>query len=384
MGVGADEHSKMDGNRFNSSRRTVLATFGGVVATGAISGASAASHDDDHIVPGGPWLTAEQEVSYDGFYDYEELVERLEQIERSTRGRVAIDTIGQSNRGRDIFRATVGDGDEDVFVITQQHGNEPTGTEAVLTNLLRFLGSGGAVAREIRDELTVHVIPRVNVDGAEIPQRYNVDPDAPARDTDEGFFTAGSEGVGWDINRYHDPDWEESRLYRNRPDEYPENPVPEAVAVQEAVEAVDPLWIADVHNQGTYRDDDGDMISSSIFWPINEGVEAGPRNLSKQLCRVIYDHVQPFGYANITQYPGGTYPGIARNGYGLRGLGSILLEHRAGVGQKSQGYLNRLALEQLTSIFQATADGSLYDVDPTAAEDIPERGDWHSRSLPSE
>lgn len=377
-------YSQMNGDGFKSTRRIVLKTLSGAVTIGAVSGAASASHDDDHIVPNGPWLTGEQEVRYNGFYDYEELVRRLEQIERSTQGRVSVDAIGQSSQGRDIFRAMVGDGAEDVFVITQQHGNEPTGTEAVLTNLLSLLGSNGTIAQDILNELTVHVVPRVNVDGAEIPQRYNIDSDAPARDTSEGFFTAGSEGVGWDINRYHDPDWEESRLYQNHPDEYPENPVPEAVAVHETVEAVDPLWIADVHNQGTYKDDDGDMIMSSIFWPINERVAEGPQNLSKQLCRVIYDHVQPFGYANITQYPGGTYPGIARNGYGLRGLGSILIEHRAGVGQKSQGYRNRLALEQLMSIFEATADGSLYDVDPTAAEDIPERGDWHYKSLPPE
>lgn len=374
----------MGKDEFSSTRRTALKTVGGLLATGAISGVATADHDDNHIVPNGPWMTETQETKYNGFYDYEELVKRLEQIERSTQGRVSIDTIGQSNQGREIFLATVGTGETDVFVITQQHGNEPTGTEAVLTNLLSLLGNNGSVAQDILDELTVHVVPRVNVDGAEIPQRYNVDTDAPSRDTSEGFFTAWSDGVGWDINRYHDPAWEESRLYQNHPDEYPENPVPEAVAVQEAVNEVDPLWIADVHNQGTYKDDDGDMINSSIFWPIHEDVSEDVQNLSKQLCRVIYDHVQPFGYSNITQYPGGTYPGIARNGYGLRGIGSVLIEHRAGIGQKSQGSLNRMALEQLMSMFEATADRSLFEIEPDSAEEIPKRGDWHSKSLPPE
>lgn len=376
----------MTGDRIHSARRTVLKVASGLLAGGAFGGVAAADRDDDHAVPNGPWLTDEQETRYDGFYTYEELVRRLNRLERSSQGRISVETIGQSNEGRDLFLATVGEGDTDVAFVTQQHGNEPTGTEAVLTHLLHYLGSGSEQANEILEELTVHVVPRVNVDGAEPDrfQRYNVDPDAPARDTGEGFFTSSSEGVGWDINRYHDPEWEESRLYRNHPDEYPENPVPEAAAVQGAVEGIDPLWVADVHNQGTYRDDDGDMINASIFWPINPNVDEEAVNLSKQLCRVMYDHLQQFGYANVTQYPGGTYRGIARNGYGLRGYGSVLIELRAGVGQKSQGYRNRMALEHMVSMLESTADGSLFEVDPDSAEEIPERGSWHSRSLPAE
>lgn len=367
------------------TRRTAIKSIGGLAGVGLLGSTVSANEGNDPLVPNGPWVTGPEATNLEGFHDYEELVRRLEQAERSYDA-LSLDTIGTTNQGRDIYLVTADAGaDEDVVIITQQHGNEPTGTEAVLINLLSFLGNQGSRAGDILDAVSVHVVPRVNPDGFEAYQRYNVDPDAPARNTGEGFYTAWQEGVGWDINRYHDPEWEDSVLYENHPDEYPENPVPEAVAVQEAVEAIDPLWIADIHNQGTYVDENNEMITSSIFWPINPGVAEEPQNLSKQLCWVMYDHVDDFGYANITQYPGGTYQGIARNGYGLRGYGSVLVEIRGGVQTKSQGYLNRTALEEMTSMLVSTADGSLYDVDPALAETIPTRT-WESpsRELPPE
>ena len=340
---------------------------------------------EPEIIPGGPWITDNQNVSLKRLNDYPQLVKRLKQIEKTSKGMVELEIIGDTNEGRNIYLAKIGDpGNDAVMIITQQHGNETMTTEAAL-KLIQFLSTGSARAMEILDELYVLIVPRVNPDGAEMYWRYNVDPDAPARNTSEGFYTSPTPGIGWDINRYHwVTDWTLSTLYQNHPAEYPQNPVPEAVAVISAFNAYQPIWIADFHHQGTYATDEGDSITSSILWPRNQEVAPDVVDLSKQLCVVIFDYMQQYGYATITLYPGGTYAGIGRNGYGLAGAGSILVELKGGIGQKQSGMIIKHASEQMWAILQATADGSLYDVDPDRSDEIPTDRNYYYKDLPPE
>ncbi len=332
-----------------------------------------------YVTPGGPFLTepTTQDDFLDAFTDYEQLVNRIEQIEQTSNGRVKFEVIGQSNQGRDIFMGVVGEGDKNVLIHTQQHGNEPHGTEAAL-RLLQDLGSSGCPTfRQIREELTVHIVPRLNPDGSEpdVFHRFNVDPDAPARNTAEGFWTSWWEGVGWDINRYHWFDWEDSDLYANHPDDYPENPVPEAQALIDATKEVMPEWTIDFHNQGSYSSPDGKMVTSSIMWPNHPDVPEDAVNLSKQLCVAMMDQMNQYGYAEVTRYPGSAIPNIARNAYGLEGLGSVLVEIRGGIGHKSIGMLVQHSYEQMVVMLEKTADGSLYELDPDRIdEELPERG----------
>lgn len=335
------------------------------------------------IVPGGPWVTDNQNVSLERLNDYPQLVKKLKQIEKTSKGLVELEIIGDTNEGRNVYLAKIGNPDnEAVMIITQQHGNEAFTTEAAL-KLIQKLSAGSNQAMDILDHLYVLIIPRVNPDGAEMYWRYNVDPDAPARNTSEGFYTSSTAGEGWDINRYHwVTDWELSTLFQNHPVEYPENPVPEAVAVINAFNNYQPLWIADFHHQGTYVTEDGENVTSSILWPRNEEVAPYVVDLSKQLCVTIFDHMQQFGFATVTLYPGGTYAGIGRNGYGLAGAGSILVELKGGIGQKQGGMIIKHAYEQMMSILQATADGSVYDVDPERSDEIPPRGSYYYKDLP--
>jgi hypothetical protein len=340
---------------------------------------------ETEITPGGPWITDNQNVSLKRLNDYPQLVNRLKQIEKTSKGLVELEVIGVTNEGRNIYLAKIGNPNNNpIMIITQQHGNEVMTTEAAL-KLIRFLSTGSNKAMEILDELYVLIVPRVNLDGAEMYWRYNVDPDAPARNTAEGFYTSWAPGIGWDINRYHwVTDWTLSTLYQNHPVDYPENPVPEAVAVINAFKSYQPLWIADFHHQGTYATDEGDSITSSILWPRHPGVAASVVDLSKQLCVVIFDYMQQYGYSTVTLYPGGTYAGIGRNGYGLAGAGSILVELKGGIGQKQSGMIIKHAYEQMWSILQTTADGSLYGVDPDRSDEIPTDRNYYYKDLPPE
>jgi hypothetical protein len=335
-------------------------------------GASSALAKTD-IIPGGPWITDNQNVNLNALHSYEELVKNLKQIEKSSKGLVELEVIGLTNQGRDIYLAKVGDpAKTPVMFQTQQHGGEPFGTEAAL-QVIKFLATGSAKAMKILDELYVLIVVRVNPDGAELWQRYNDDPTAPDRRTSRGLYTAG--GVGWDINRFHYADWTDSLTYQwylidpvTYP--YPVNPVPEAQAVMDAFLMYEPIWMVDIHGQGTYVTDAGENVTSSMLWPTNGAVALDLVVLSKQLCVVMMDQMSQYGYATVNLYPGGSYEGIARNAYGLAGAGSVLVEIKGGIGQKSNGMLAKHTEEQMLSILEATANGYLYDVNPDRVDEL--------------
>lgn len=185
--------------------RRVIALFIMLFPVCLVSNFALAKSD---IVPGGPWLSDNQTVNLTAFSDYEEVVKSLEQTAKASQGLVELEVIGVTNDGRDIYLAKIGYPDKTpVMIQTQQHGNEPIGTESAL-KVIKELSTGNTRAMKILNELYVLIIVRVNPDGAELWQRYNDDPTAPARDTNKYIYTSG--GVGWDINRYHFSDWTDS------------------------------------------------------------------------------------------------------------------------------------------------------------------------------
>ena len=336
-------------------RRHILVT---AAAVALIAASTSTATADPQTNPNGPWLQDRQHVSLQRLHNYEEMVTELRRIERSSHGRVALQVIGQSNEGRDLYLASVGTGATKVLYITQQHGNEPLGTEAALQLLGRLGNGGGAGWDAILREITLLIVPKVNPDGAERFQRENHDADCAG-----AFCTPG---VGFDVNRWHDP--------AVAPED---NPVPEAAAIQRAFAQHHPAFVVDYHHQGSYVSDDGDLITTSIFWPLPlAGMPASAITLSKQVCVVIYDTLSHYGFAEVSQYPGTSPRGIARNAYGLLGAGSVLVEMRGDIGQKSAGMLIRTAYTIMAAVAESIAEGTVYSQDPARADDIPLRGDF--------
>ncbi len=359
--------------------------------------------------PNGPWVTPNQNISLEAFHNYEELTDRLMKIEKSSNGLVEIEEAGVTGEERSIWLVKIGDPDNPpVLIFTQQHGDEPHGTEAAL-DLIKFLGTGSAQAEKILDELYVLIIPRVNPDGAEIPTRGNADFSAPPRNSGQcpaaggsnpngkGIFSTGFGDTGlfsWDINRYHWPVWEESWQYLcnvdvNGDPVYPFNPVPESQAVLDTYEIYQPIWAVDVHNQGfNVVDPDqcaaddacrpGQYVTGSILWPTNPDVDPDDVNLSKQMTLIMKKRSLEIGNVELTRYNGGSFAGIARNAYGLLGGGSVLFEVAGQIegspsinnGQKAIGKLKSGVRKILLSLIEATADGSLFDEDPAEADTL--------------
>ena len=85
--------------------------------------------------------------------------------------------LGESVEGRAIYDVSFGRGKTQVLLWSQMHGNEPTATMAGL-DLFNFMSNRSDTAlsmvrQTILDSLTVHFVPMLNPDGAEVYQRRN-------------------------------------------------------------------------------------------------------------------------------------------------------------------------------------------------------------------
>jgi predicted deacylase len=249
-----------------------------------------------------------------------------------------------------------------VLYITQQHGDEPLGTEAALELLQRLATSTHPAIRAMRQELTILVVPRVNPDGHHRFWRQNYDPILEPGDPTD-FWTRDR---GYDINRWHLPSLAPE-----------DNPVPEAATVQRIWHRYRPAIVVDYHHQGSYVNDDGELITASMFWPrADAGAGQDAINRSKQVTYLMYETLQHYGFAEVSQYPGTAPPGIARNAYGALGSASVLVELRGDIGQKSSGYLIRTAYVAMFSVLDAATEGTLSSIDPALADTIPKRGEF--------
>lgn len=138
------------------------------------------------------------------------------------------DNIGYSTQGRALLAARLGNPEGSrVLIITQQHGNEPAATEAVLKVLRRLSRVPLSHETDILGRLDILVIARANPDGGEFdPRRCSIDPGVGTilesdcafirQNVDPlagGSFAANSDldfagvvGRGYDLNRYHHVD----------------------------------------------------------------------------------------------------------------------------------------------------------------------------------
>lgn len=345
------------------------------------------SADPPDTTPGGPW-PAENDENTSAIRSYEQLWSTLESIENRAQGAFDLAPAPlQSNTGRDIPVVTIGDGPVAVMFIANQHGDEYVVSEAMV-EVIRAISGNSPTAQTIRDELTVTIVPRVNVDGFDAdvtdldgdtpPWRQNFDTTCADPDPCEFY----EDGRGYDINRYHS--YFESALdhpYIEGPDEL--NPVPEAIAMRLLWDERQPEFVVDFHHQGTYVDEEGRMITASTMWPNaeEEAARLGISDefaetvlLSKRVVSEVLDGLEQYGFANVTRYPSTETPGIARNAYGLLGSGSVLFEARGGIGPQSNGYITKQTVIAAMSVLEAAADGSVFTRDIEPVENIRERG----------
>ena len=310
----------------------------------------------------GGWLP--DALTFPGFRSNDELFAELNRLDAEY-DTLSVEVYGQSLGGEPLHAATVGTGDKSIVFVTQQHGDEPIGTEAALY-LLDFLSGDSELARSLREEVTVTVAARVNPDGfarweREVGgERGLVDP----RLNDDEV----------DLNRTHDP-------------AAPFDPerAPESAALRGLLAELDPDLVVDYHMQGNYRNADGRLDTGSILWPTNEDVDPAVVDASKRAVAAIARSLEEYEYDQLTLYPGADNPAIARNGFALSGTPTVLFEQRflqetselaRGLDLDYSALVSALTLEgfiTMKGLVEAAADGSLDALDPALAERIPER-----------
>ena len=302
-----------------------------------------------------PWLHSNAEL----YADLNRLDERYDTLD--------LEQVGASLKGNPLYRAEVGHGDKTVMIVTQQHGDEPLGTEASLY-LLDFLAGDSEAAREIREEVTVVVMPRVNPDGfARWERQVGGEQDVldPRRNE-----------ANVDLNRSYDPEAG-----------FDPEQAPEAAAVFRVLEEYQPDLLLDYHNQNNYRDAEGDLDTMSVRWATNEAVAPQVSADGQRAALAIAEALEDYDHDQLTLFPGSDNPAIARNGLALEGTPTLLIEQRGlqemdelaqGLDLDYSALASALTLEGLISmkgVIGAVADDSFEDYDPQLAARIPERSE---------
>jgi len=276
-----------------------------------------------------------------------------------------LEQIGSSIAGNPLYAANVGTGETELVIITQQHGDEPTGTEGALF-FLDWLAGESAGAAEARDALSVTVMPRVNPDGFARWEREV--------GGERGLIDPRRNEAETDLNRAYDP-------------ENPVNPLlsPESEAVIDLIADRDPVLVLDYHNQNLYRAEDGSIDTMSVLWATNADVAPALAETGQKAAVAIGNALEDYEFSNYTLFPGSENPALARNGLALEGTATLLIEQRyleemfeftIGLKQDMSAVRSALGFEaflSMQSVAAALADGSLANLDVAQTLAIPER-----------
>ncbi|WP_185873831.1 M14 family zinc carboxypeptidase [Blattabacterium cuenoti] len=104
------------------------------------------------------------------FFPYSKLLKIIKEYENIC----SILPIGLSIENRKIFKLKWGNGNYKIFIWSQMHGNETTGTKAMFDLLYFFLKEkNNDLVKFFKKNLTIFFIPILNPDGSEIFQRRN-------------------------------------------------------------------------------------------------------------------------------------------------------------------------------------------------------------------
>ncbi|MDN3428493.1 M14 family zinc carboxypeptidase [Microbacterium sp. APC 3898] len=352
--------------------------------------------------------------SISGFIDYQELQKSLKQIESNSKGTVQVNVAGQSHEGLDIYTARVGTGDKVLLMQSEIHGNEKTGTVAIL-NLLKTLSNNSKQSKAIREEVTIVFMPMMNPDASEADKRRNsmtwnetlenfpqLAGASPSWNyLDRGISQSYDYGAnpGFDVNRDFNPDLD----YVPQAQDFPgasNQPgwfiTPEAQTSRDVYKSLQDEFgnvdvFVDLHHQGLYYvDGTADPVTLSLsaqFVPdpstpegakYAEYADSYDYDFSRQLNLLAYNELQSYGqskFTNISLYSQGLdLPGTALGTYALNGSGTVLFEVRGqtqSLGQKEKGQLVKSVERGLSGIIEGVADGSVDQLDPEAYEDIP-------------
>ena len=284
--------------------------------------------DSEHVSPPLPPLL-----------DHPEVVNRLEKLRETAPELFELEKIGESIEGRSINHVRVGTGSLRVLLWSQMHGDESTAT-AALFDVFEYLQRHreDPLARRVLSRLTLHIVPMLNPDGAERFQRRN----------------AQSIDVNRDALRLQTPEGRALKALRDR---------------------YNPSVGFNLHNQN-WRTSVGDppkpasisLLSVAYDEPRTEN--AG-RKLTKKLCAVIRDSLEPFASGQIGRYDDEFEIRAFGDNITLWGTPVVLIETGPWPSEQPDPALVRLNFVAILSALDSLATGDVERADPRRYESLP-------------
>lgn len=341
--------------------------------------------------------------SASGWTSYSDMLRVLDRIERTSQGRVSVESIATTHRGRDVLAARVGTGDKVAVITGAIHGNERTGVEALLSILGNLGSSNSPEVKALLEEVTLVAIPMLNPDGVELNRRIN---DISWADTVAQFpqlegarpawYYRGSNPPGYDLNRDFHPDLDyipvasdlpglqaDAGFYLNAESQGLRDAY---IALQEEFGEVD--VVVDLHHMGscsttTGGPRDGKHVTVAIDYPplgINDGakyLEEYPlldQDKSRRYALAVMDGLmeargEQSPLAGVVRYvhpETREFAGQGRSAFALNGSASVLFEVRGqtqSFGQKMKGMLTQTVETGVMALLTAMADGSVDTLD---------------------
>jgi hypothetical protein len=373
--------------------------------------------------PGQGSCKISEDPQWNGWTDHEELGRALQTIEQRSDGRVDVEQFGTTTLGRELWAARVGTGDRVLMVQSAIHGNERTGTEALLGILRHLAASDDAQTRQILSEVTLVAMPMVNPDGGELNRRMNVLSwdevvstypqlaDAPRA----WYHRLSGDGIdlpGFDLNRDFNPDLD----YVPQPGDLPGRQVDAGFFLSPESRAIRDLYVdlrdefgtvdavVDLHHMGpcdriTGGEQDGKLISVSLDYPplgVDDGAayqdewplldQDASRRYALAVARGLqesYGTQSPLAAVGRYYHPDEReYAGQGRSAFALNGSATVLFEVRGqqdDLGQKQHGMLVQTVRTGVESLLEAMASGEVDRLDGDEFFELPDYG-WDTDS----
>ena len=250
--------------------------------------------------------------------------------------------IGASVEGRSITHLWAGQGPLHVLLWSQMHGDEPTATVA-LFDVLNYIQANRRAPHVARllDRLTLHVVPMLNPDGAEAPQRRNAQ--------------------GIDINR-------DALLLQT----------PEGRTLKALRDRLNPPIGFNLHNQN-WRTSVGDTgrpaAMSLLSVAFDEARSDNPgRVLTRKVAGIIRDAVEPLAPGMLARYDDEFEVRAFGDNLTKWGTSVVLIETGPYPGPDPDRALIRMNFVALLTALDALATGKADNADAGRYETLPLNG----------
>lgn len=247
--------------------------------------------------------------------------------------------LGKSIEGRPIQLISIGEGSTSVLLWSQMHGNEPTATQSIF-DIFNFLTSDQIAEekRELLQQVTLHFVPMLNPDGAEVYRRFNA--------------------LGIDINR------DALRLQ-----------TPEGQILKYVRDSLDADFGFNLHDQSRYYNAELTPKPATLSYlapayNYEKSVNIVRGNAMKIIV-LMNDIIQKYAPGQVGRYNDDFEPRAFGDNIQKWGTSAILIESGGYQNDREKQFIRKLNyLSILTAIF-TIADGSFSQVDLSRYETIP-------------